>query len=213
MNRPLMQHGVGQLEQLFAASKTDPKVLKQLENELRFRQVPRAVALLAEVQGALYTQQAKTTRPSPGSVTNAPSQPDELKSPPVQPPLWTLPAGSDNPKEQPQQPPSTMQLTVAPAPSAVAAPAPGVDPKAVRQREGAPAPLVTLADAYKLFKATASSSWESIEQARRLGVQASSPTRLSNLSDAQRVAAREEARRLNAAYEVLSRARSSPVGV
>src|SRR5687768_10037502 len=53
MARPLMQHGVGILEQLFAKSKSDPKVLGQLENELKHRQVPRAVALLGQVRKAL----------------------------------------------------------------------------------------------------------------------------------------------------------------
>jgi hypothetical protein len=53
MPRPLMQHGVGQLEALFAKSKSDSKVLKQLEHELEHRQVPRALALLAEVQSAV----------------------------------------------------------------------------------------------------------------------------------------------------------------
>lgn len=213
MNRPLMQHGVGQLEQLFAASKADSKVLRQLENELRFRQVPRAVALLAEVQGALYAQPAKAApRPSSDGVNDGPSEPDLLKPPPVQPPLWTVPAGSEKPIKPPEQPPTSGQPTVAQAPAVVAAPSPppAVDPKPAGQRESAPPPLVTLADAYKLFKATASSTWESIEQTRRLAVQASSPTRLRNLSNGQQVAAREEARRLNAAYEVLSRARSSP---
>ena len=53
MPRPLMQHGVGQLEEMFAKGKADAKVLKQLEHELQYRQVPRAVALLAEVQAAM----------------------------------------------------------------------------------------------------------------------------------------------------------------
>jgi hypothetical protein len=41
MDRPLMQHGVGQLAELFAKSEADHKLLKQLEHELRYRQVPR----------------------------------------------------------------------------------------------------------------------------------------------------------------------------
>jgi hypothetical protein len=53
MARPLMQNGIAQLEVLFAASTTDVKALKQLEGELKHRQVPRAVNLLAEVQAAL----------------------------------------------------------------------------------------------------------------------------------------------------------------
>lgn len=53
MPRPLKQLGVGQLEELFARSKTDPKALKHLADELQYRQVPRAVALLTEVQAAM----------------------------------------------------------------------------------------------------------------------------------------------------------------
>jgi hypothetical protein len=49
-----MQYGVGQLEEMFAKGKADPKVLKQLEHELKYRQVPRAVALLAEVLAAIH---------------------------------------------------------------------------------------------------------------------------------------------------------------
>ena len=49
MPRPLKPLGIGQLEELFARSKTDLKVLKHLAHELQYRQVPRAVALLTEV--------------------------------------------------------------------------------------------------------------------------------------------------------------------
>ena len=66
MPRPLMQHGVGQLEEMFAKGKSDPKVLKNLELELQYRQVPRAVALLAEVQAvctAVPLQHPKLQRP------------------------------------------------------------------------------------------------------------------------------------------------------
>jgi hypothetical protein len=52
MSRPLMQHGVGQLEEMFAKARADPKLLKQLEHELQYRQVPRATVLLAEA--AMY---------------------------------------------------------------------------------------------------------------------------------------------------------------
>jgi len=54
MARRFMQFGVGQLEELFANSKSDTNVLKQLEHELTYRQVPRAVALLAKVRAAMH---------------------------------------------------------------------------------------------------------------------------------------------------------------
>lgn len=53
MKRTLMQLGIGALEEMFAASKTDAKVLRQLENELQHRQVPRAIVLLDQVQLAM----------------------------------------------------------------------------------------------------------------------------------------------------------------
>lgn len=215
MNRPLMQHGVGQLEQLFAASKADAKVLKQLENELRYRQVPRAVALLAEVQSALYSQPAKESSPlSTGGKTDAPPKSEILRPPPVQPPLWTLPANSsgETPKKQPELSRAPGKSAGQPFPSVLSpasAPASATGRKPASQREPSPAPMVTLTEAYNLFKATSTSSWESIEQVRRLAVQASSPTRLTALAESQRISVREEAQKFNAAYEVLSRARLS----
>ena len=92
MARHLMQHGVGQLEEMFAKGKADAKVLKQLENELQYRQVPRAIALLAEVQAAMYGG----THAAP-QATNVPSPPaaQPLTSTPVsQPDLWERPATS-----------------------------------------------------------------------------------------------------------------------
>ena len=53
MEHAFMTHDIKQLEELFAASTTDPEVLKLIENELRYRQVPHALALLVQVQGAL----------------------------------------------------------------------------------------------------------------------------------------------------------------
>lgn len=64
-----------------------------------------------------------------------------------------------------------------------------------------------LEDAYKLLKASASSTWESIEQTRRQLVQRGHPTRLKSLSTERRAQALFEARRANAAYAALSQAR------
>jgi hypothetical protein len=84
MARPLMQRGVAQLEELFAKSKTDPKVLSQLEHELQYRQVPRAVALLAEVQEAMHGATAAAASPrAPEAASAAPPS-----CPAPQPDLW-----------------------------------------------------------------------------------------------------------------------------
>lgn len=186
MPRPLMQLGVGDLEAMFARSKTDVKVLKQLEHELQYRQVPRAVALLAEVQAAMYGA--------------APAAPAAAPTPPAtgsrQPGLW----------EQPPAPvPSPVAAPVAQPRPATPAPAPASPPTAKPPQP--PAPLMPVEDAYKLLKATAGSTWESIEQTRRQLVQQSHPARMKTLGPERRAQALAEARRVNAAYLSLSHVR------
>lgn len=64
-----------------------------------------------------------------------------------------------------------------------------------------------LEDAYKVLKATAGSTWESIEQTRRQLVQQSHPGRLKSMNPERRAQTLAEAKRVNAAYAVLSQAR------
>jgi DnaJ-domain-containing protein 1 len=190
MARPLMQHGVGQLEELFAKSKSDQQVLKQLEFELQYRQVPRAVALLAEVQAAMY---GLSPAPAPATAAEAPAAPT---APSPQPSLWDNPSP---PASRPRAPAPTVLATptaarpvIAPAPATIATP---------------PVPVMPLEDAYKLLKATPGSTWESIEQTRRLLVRASHPEKFRGASEGKRSQALAEASRVNAAYAMLSRAR------
>ena len=189
MARPLMQHGVGQLEQLFERSKSDPKVLKQLEHELQYRQVPRAVALLAEVQAAMY---GLSPAPAPAAVAKPPAP---SPTPAPQPSLWDSPPPAARPAAPP---PPVVAASVAPRPAAAAAPARPATP---------PAPTMPLEDAYKLLKATPSSTWESIEQTRRLLVHASHPEKVRTLPESRRSQAQAEAKRVNDAYAALSLAR------
>ena len=190
MARPLMQHGVGQLEEMFAKSKADQRVLKQLEHELQYRQVPRAVALLAEVQAAMY---GLSPAPAAAPVDKAPAT--ALAHPP-QPSLWDTPPPTA--QRQPAGPPSVVAVPVAARPALAPAPARSATP---------PAPVMPLDDAYKLLKATPGSTWESIEQTRRLLVQASHPEKLKNLPEGKRGQVLAEASRVNAAYAALSQAR------
>lgn len=194
MTRPLMQHGVGQLEELFAKSKADAKFLKQLEHELQYRQVPRAVALLAEVQAAMYGS-TPVAAPSPAPKAPAPA-PAPVAAPPPQPSLWDVP------------PPPAIRAT-APVPAVIAAPAGARAAAAPTPARAAtsPAPFMPLEDAYKLLKATPGSTWESIEQTRRLLVLASHPEKLKGLAEGKRSQALAEASLVNAAYAVLSQAR------
>ena len=191
MARPLMQHGVGQLEEMFANAKADPKALKQLERELQYRQVPRAVALLAEVQAAMYGGAAAP------QASNAPKLPWAPASAPAsvsqQPDLWERPA-------------TPLVVT---SPSAIRTRANAAKPQEPLSMTKAPATLPTmpLEDAYKALKATPGATWESIEQTRRSLVQQSHPLRLETLSADKRTQALVEANRVNAAYAALSQAR------
>lgn len=181
MHRPLMQHGVGQLEEMFSKGKADAKLLKQLEHELQYRQVPRAVALLAEVKAAMY------------GGNGSPQAPTVAAGPVLhQPDLWGRPATT--PVASP-----TASRTVAPA---VRPPAP--PPVATSPASPSAMPLD---DAYKVLKVTPGGTWESIEQARRTLVNLSHPSRLKTLSAEKRTQALAEAKRVNAACAVLSQNR------
>ena len=184
MARPLMQHGVGQLEEMFARGKADAKVLRQLENELQYRQVPRAVALLAEVQAAMYGSAVApdvSTLPAP-----PPARPPALAPILQQPDLWGRPAAPP----VVASPPAALVRTGTPAAKPPASP-----------------PTMPLDDAYKVLKASPGATWESLEQTRRALVQQSHPSRWKTMSADSRAQALAEAKRVNAAYAALSHAR------
>ena len=184
MARTLMQQGVGQLEEMFAKGKSDLKVLKQLENELQYRQVPRAVALLAEVQAAMYGGAAAQQLPA----VQAPPPGRSTEPAPVsqQPALWGSPEA----------------LPVV-APRAIWPP----EPPPVIKALPASAPAMPLEEAHKILKATPGATWESIEQMRRTLAQQSHPSRWKNLTANERAQTLTEAERVNAAYAALSQAR------
>lgn len=193
MTRPLMQYGVGQLEVMFVKGKADPKVLNQLENELQHRQVPRAVALLADVQAAMH---GDASAPQPVAV---PAPPLEQQAPapvPKQPDLWKRPATAR--RVAPLLPP-TVHAAITPA---VQPPGP---PTAAKPSGTTPA--MPLDVACKVLNATPGSTWESIEQTRRALVQQSHPSRWKELSAEKRAQVLAEASRVNAAYATLSQAR------
>ena len=191
MTRPLMQYGVGQLEAMFVKGKADPKVLNQLENELQHRQVPRAVALLADVQAAM---RGGASAPQPVGV---PAPPLERARAPVpkQPDLWERPATAHG--VAPLLKPTVRTATPAVEP---AGPSTAAEPSSAT-------PAMPLEVAYKVLNATPGSTWESIEQTRRTLVQHSHPSRWNALSAEMRAQVLAESSRVNAAYVTLSQAR------
>jgi hypothetical protein len=181
MPRPLMQHGVGQLEALFASSKANLKALKQLEHELQFRQVPRALALLERVQAAIPTA---GTAPAPVTPVPPVKQPDLWSQPPAIQPTTTPPSA---------QRPSAQLAALVSRPVTVVTPRPG--------------PSMTFDDACKVLKVSPTSPWPEVEQVRRQLVQLSHPERVASLTPERRDQVRAEALRVNAAYAVLSATR------
>jgi hypothetical protein len=172
MPRPLMQSRIGDLEEMFASSRGMPDALKQLEHELQFRQVPRAVALLELVQRAKAAAQAKGVSNSP-----APARP---VAPPTEQPRPAAPAQSPAPPTTQLSllglpaVPQTVRLPIDTPVAPVAAPAQPPRPSAPAQV--APAlPTVSVEDAYRLLKLAPGATWEAVEQARRTAVQKSSP--------------------------------------
>lgn len=194
MNRPLMRQNIAQLEALFETLRGDPGTLRQLEHELQNRHVPRAVTLLAEVQAAM----SSTAPVSPAEVVPVPPPPVKSPAPPVrQPELW---------ERAPLPPVVSPPVVTQPRP-----PAPEAKPLVPRAAVPKPTPpeppTMPVDDAYKLLKATPSSTWESIEQTRRELVQQASPARVSAMNAEKRAQLQAEAKRVNTAYAVLSRQR------
>jgi len=128
-----MQYGIRQLEEIFAKAKIDRDVLRQLEHELQYRQVPRAVALLSEVQAAIYLARPDAT---PGFA-------------PALPPKAPVPSSSQG------------ELLRSPIlEAAVSAPLAHSIKQASSAR--ADTPPMPLEEAYRVLKATPASTWESI---------------------------------------------------
>jgi len=195
MARPLIQHGIAQLEKLFFESKTNQKVLKQLEHELQFRQVPRSVALRAEVDAALRDA-ASTTSPKEiqalgpavfGSsdglarlppVATAQKEEDSIQSP--SPPIAHM-VGSER------------QTTGATSSLATNS----------RTAQAGSTSIESIDEAYKVLHATPGTSWESIEQMRRQLVQRAHPLRLALLNIEERAHLEAELKRVNSAYALL----------
>lgn len=194
MPRPLKQFGVGQLEELFAGSKTDLKVLEQLAHELQYRQVPRAVALLTEVEAAMPSASLgmSTTEP-PASAKVARRNPSA-----GQDDLWERPLAT--------QAISTTTVATLRPPASTGS---NLQVSAIASRQPRVVPTMTVDDAYKLLGVAAGASWESIEQSRRLLVKQSHPEHVASMTSIKRDQAREAARRVNEAYAVLSRLRTS----
>lgn len=196
MTRPLFNHGIAKLEELFAASKADPRTLKLLEQELQHRQTLRASSLLAKVKVALpgLTSASRPARPSTSETVYS-SQPDGL-----QPNLCEgRPLAAVASKT-----PSTHRSVVCTVPVKQTSVAP-----VTTRSSGEPvsdttsAKILNLDDACKVLMAAPGFSWEEVEQTRRRLVQRAHPECLADVSDERRAQLRTEAKWINTAYAML----------
>jgi hypothetical protein len=197
MKRTLMQLGIGALEEMFASSKTDAKVLRQLENELQYRQVPRAVALLDQVQLAmkrvalLALQRGQEELPLEPPAAPAPVTAQPLPVLPSPTTTISAPAADHTPPSMPQ-------------PLRPLVPVPASQPRI--ERESIPA--MSLEEACKLLKVTPGAAWQEVELSRRKLVLLSHPRQLVGMTPERQEAVRDDARRVNVAYAVLSASRA-----
>ena len=186
MHRPLIQKGIAQLEDMFAKCKADTKQLKGLrlkllKQELQHRHVPRAVALLAEVQAEMCDVDAEASPARP--TTPIPQQLD-------------LPVRRAAPPE-----------VITPVPVRTVAPEIKLQEPQPKASLIAPPLTMPLDEANKILKVAPGASWESIEKSRRMLMNQSHPSRLKEFSAEKRAEALANAKRVNAAYAVLSQTR------
>lgn len=190
MARPLIQCGIGDLERTFAESSQDATTLRSLKQELGFRQVPRAVSLLAKVNMALNTL--------------VPAVESKGRAPVI--------ASADSTDVPSAQNLDLFEETVRAQDEIVASQPEPNQSSAVNLKSAKRTTDISTQAAYALLNANASSTWESIEEKRQAIVQRASPELSSELDASQRGQMMFEAEQANSAYAVLLRERSKNVG-
>jgi hypothetical protein len=190
MSRPLMQSRIQDLEDLFATSRAKLDVLRQLEHELQFRQVPRALTLLEQVQQA---QASASTATGGATAAGFPVRPMAATGQQLSlletPTLVCAPQVSGHTAVSGAQVPVPTTMSAFPQPTAQT-----------------PAPAMSLDAAHKLLKVAPGAPWDAVELARRKVVQPSSPLTKGVTTD-QRAKFLATARLVNEAYAVLASAR------
>ena len=100
--RPYLRSTIVELEELFAAKRSETDTLNALKMELQFRNVPRATALLAKVKAAL----AGGTPLIPTAQPELFATPPPPKPPPSQPAAVILPKPAPRPAEKAPEAPA-----------------------------------------------------------------------------------------------------------
>jgi hypothetical protein len=177
MPRPLLKFRISDLEDMFAERSKDSALLDRLQQELKYRKTPRAVALLQKVKAAVprgkseipssvqLSEQSTTSKPS---ITRVPSHDTAAEPLPLVFPV----------QKAPRNPPQSLA-------------------------GGQPSPPTEVGQAYALLKISPGSSWESIESARQKLVQRASPAITSSMSADDRARLSKHATLVNVAYALV----------
>lgn len=198
MTRPLAREGVGELEALFEKRKSDLPALKNLIDELAYRNTPRATALLDKAQRVLKF--VENHRNKVASNTAAPVDARDLIGTPT--PIqdgFEFEVPVFRPAEIPRREPT-------PAAHVVTQPVPVVLPVLAvpLAKKPGPAPIeMSVEQAYRILKVTSAASWDAIELSRRQLVARAQPDRVAGLEPAKRKALQDEAQVANIAYKTL----------
>lgn len=178
--RPLMQTGIEVLETHFRGSKENAAELSRLEEELAHRTTQRAASLLHQVRLAKRRLPVRGETSSNWRSDVAPDLFDELAPP------------------QPPPKPRDDDVTI---PTLIKRALPQVAPQLAATPK---TDAMSVEEACRILKVSASTTWEVIEQARRALVDRAHPDNLAGLSTERRNALQDESRRVNAAYRVLA---------
>jgi len=205
--RPFISRRIDELEEMFKTCGTDLHTLKGLEDELVHRSTPRAVGLLRAVRKKLLQPELMAMSPEPGPF--GPPLPSSSRTIPVQPehtaPVRDLTQKPSLPAQPPPPRVEPRRSMLIPRPS------PGGEPIPFPARENPRSKpdnaIMSSEEACKVLQVTLGAAWETIEQARREVVQKSHPSRIRAFAPERHRAIVDQARRANAAAQILFRAR------
>lgn len=205
MIRPYIQKTIVELQDIFEANKTNSAELTRLAAELQHRKVPKAVALSKKVSDSLIG--TKTCEPkhdfeadqksaqikTDGTLIDCQSCGQKLR---IQPSLESREYNCPTCKSKFHASLSNGVISVVFVKSVVSG--------SSFENENV---LITLRDAYSIFEADATSSWETIELNRRRLIQKYHPDKVASLGPKLKIVAEVEVKRINEAYEVLRKAK------
>ena len=205
--RPYSQKTIFELQDIYAASQSNPAELKRLRAELRHRAVPKANALADKVRESLAALAQEPTTESSQSA-NEPVR----DSSPTHKVISCQNCGQglrialSQTKRQQCCPSCRATFTTTYLDGVLSVVFEGTKPEAGKS-QNEQSLNVTLVDAYQLFGADKTTAWEEIELTRRRLIQQYHPDKVVKLGPKLREVAEIEAKRINIAFALLRRDR------